>query len=68
MFKRVEGFCSPYKGTCNRNYGCSQGHDIVMIITDFFLKKIVSIVNVCNYSTVLDWLYVIIFIRIKHDM
>jgi len=39
MFKRVEGFCNTYKDTCNRNYGCSQGHDKVMIVTDFFLKK-----------------------------
>ena len=68
MFKRVEGFCNPYKGTCSRNCGCSQGHDIVMIVTDFFLKKIVSIVIVLNYSTILDWLYVFIFIRIKHSM
>lgn len=67
MFKRVEGVCNPYKGTCNRHYGCSQGHDTV-IITDFFFFKIFSIVNVLNYSTILDWLYVFIFIRIEHGM
>ena len=39
MFKRVEGFCNPYKGICNRNCGCSQGHDKVMIVTDFLKKK-----------------------------
>lgn len=68
MFKRVEGFCNPYKGTCNRNYGCSQGHDIVMIITDFFFLKIGLIVNVFNYTTIVDWLYVFIFIRINYGM
>jgi hypothetical protein len=52
MFKRVEGFCNSYKDTCNRNNGCSQGHDIVMIITDFFFLRLFGL---WMFSTIVQY-------------